>query len=1251
MDHKIEIKEYKGNVLSKPIYVKAFICQRSIDNIIVLSDGLDFKNNCQVFETELEQIKADAKIENPDIIIFPELSIPHEMVDELKKLSEEVGCIVIAGSQYYDECGSLSNRSPVIFSEREIIYNSKRFPSVPENKWLKKKFLEKGIYHKFLFTKAGNFAVLICMDFLSRELKDNILKLNEEKTKDLDFLIVIALQDNSIRYYEDFQHIINEKADRPGDGLYILYSNCIDNYTKYSDGLSSFWGYMPDKGDRQHFLNEGIMKDHKTNNNCLAQFSSDDLYLQVSFNIRDKLGIRGRRTPVRYEQFPYEELKLVKRKPKSNVSTERISNKKTAIKEPDKHEEIVHSPEIRRFLKSNFIRFNVIPLLERSADNIGISSTKLKFEDFYFPISVSKEFESRNRIRRIDETSIENPTNNTQTFTKIEEYLLSGQKRIIIKGNPGQGKTTFTNWLTTALSCNLLHSSNCTIPESKNISALNLIPLTLNCKFVSKFKDNHNNNPQFLIEKIVEQNGFDIKKENKLINQLVSFFELQKLIIIIDGIEEIQDDVLRNNFCSYIDNLAHNHPQNSFLLTSRVFGYTGIKHIIGGDFLHLRIQDLNNKAKEDFLNRLSVCLNFTKKDITEILKKIKDPLLEPLTRTPLNLTNVCLLYKEEKKFPSGLSEIYLGSLEILFTRKNNAESLKYPLDNELKLLLGKFSYDLSISNRNEFTEDDFLASFKEFLNSNNIKNEYIKSVKKLFSYIRTKVGLFDDVRGKQIKGQIQEVYKFFHDSYREFLAGYFIAFDTSNNEGVSKRVRNVIKYQSYVKTIKEKEVKLLKISEERFSVINFTVACCDLKTKIEIIQSLISKGINPDQISKFKANAVMALHCVSNNTEIELKPIAIEVFKVFCNYIDKNDYCVELNELISNEQKMANATETDLALKRIADSSWSRLFQKTIYEQYTLSYDPENINSEKLELINLSLFEKESLSQKSNKAYLEGDFKGKNFNETLKYCFAIINIAYTEAGVYSTEEFKSCINKIVFNLFNILKHENSVLNRAAAFALYWLNNAKNKSDGIWSPNKIECEILTQTLLDRKDKQTFKSVVPIFRKQLVEKVFYKGNFSLDLASNLQYSRYKIPEIELKMINSELCSLLIKVFNTTEFNSVKGLAALNLASCGYYDERLLHYLISEIENFSQLHILKFLVPYVIAIRDETVVTKILPLLLNDDIDKSFYATMILSGYLVQSNYDMIKGISNVKMKKHVQQNIFVLSQILEKWKTKK
>ncbi|MBP6731686.1 MAG: hypothetical protein KA149_06495, partial [Chitinophagales bacterium] len=785
------------------------------------------------------------------------------------------------------------------------------------------------------------------------------------------------------------------------------------------------------------------------------------------------------------------------------------------------------------------------------------------------------------------------------------------------------------------------------IPNYTSVSDLQLIPLTINCKKLSKFKVGHNYNPQYLIEKILELNGFELKDERKLITQLTSYFKQQKVIIIIDGIEEIQDTELRDKFCLYIDGLVDNYSENFFVLTSRIYGYTGIKHIIRGDFLPLRIQDLSKESKQIFLNRISACLNLTKKDQQVILTELNNRHIESLTRTALNLTNICLLYKSKNQFPSNLREVYLGSLEILFARKNISAGITYPLNKELKLLLGKLSYDLLINNKIEFTQADFSNTLNHFLSYYSVENKSIRNGKKIFSYIRSQVGLFDDVRVENNKGEIQEVYKFFHDSYREFLAGYFISSYNFNQDHIVERIHEIIKYESYITKIKRKEVKLLKISDGRFSIINFAIACCDPKEKIEVLNSLIKGGSKINQTQKLKANGVMALHCISNNPEKALTHVAKKVFKFFCSHIDKNDYSISLKNISEETKGKVDATETNFALKRIVDSSWSKLFTQAVLEQYLESYNSESINSEKLQLIYLDLILQSSLNLKSNKNYLECNIIKRRFEEKLRYCFDIVNIGYTEASTYPTEQFKKSVKKVVANLFIILGGENSILRSAAAFALYWLNNAKSSPKGIWEPNQKEYNLLVEIILKLKDRDVCLSIFPVLRKSCDKKVFYEGNVALQVASWLDRKTIEIPVIKLKEINAKLCGVLIQLFNSTHLDSLKSLCAIELASYGYYDNRISKYLITQIDSFNESRVVKIVVPYIIALNDLTIAPKLLGLLLKDDMNTSFYATLILSRYLNRSNYEMIKENSNMQLQKKFRRNVATLSKTLKKW----
>lgn len=253
---------------------RAMICQLDSQDFDWSNDcGLSFLSTNDKISIKVKEFLKIAKHNSVDLIIFPELAIPEKLIGSIQEWSREQESIVICGSHYYRSKEGFISRCPVII-KGNVYFTEKMFPSPLE----KSPILGEGIVSgakvlKFTNSFIGDFAVLICSDYLEDSLKLNL------DLQTLDILCVSAFQRDS----EVYHRRMNVDCENSVSGLYILYSNFKDK--QYGDGNSSVFGIM----DR--LFTQKLKDANYTDLNPdkkLFQFKSDSEYLIADLNIKNK---------------------------------------------------------------------------------------------------------------------------------------------------------------------------------------------------------------------------------------------------------------------------------------------------------------------------------------------------------------------------------------------------------------------------------------------------------------------------------------------------------------------------------------------------------------------------------------------------------------------------------------------------------------------------------------------------------------------------------------------------------------------------------------------------------------------------------------------------------------------------------------------------------------------------------------------------------------------------------------------------
>jgi len=772
---------------------------------------------------------------------------------------------------------------------------------------------------------------------------------------------------------------------------------------------------------------------------------------------------------------------------------------------PLPHTTLDRSIEIARLAKPSIrITQHTVTYLNRLLHNYNtvsviseLGKNRLQLENIFISplLYRTEEFKAfRNDLRKRS-NSLERRTEAKTITRPLGDFISEGIKKIILLGNPGQGKSTLANWVTTALACKLL-KGKCShnVPNAYEFKDHELLPIILNCKKPISF--DANDQLSYFIRRAVEQLAFEGNEKKALIDQLTKIVKEGNVMFIIDGIEEIKDEAQRKNICAAFTTLSDNLPQHYFLFTCRIFAYSNVQNLVGDDFIHLRMAEYDQSKKEEFIHTISKYLEFSAQDKAKLLKKMQDPLIEPITRTPLNLTNLCAIYHDEKKFPAGLKQLYLGSIRLLFERIS-PHKVQIFLDDRLLKELSWLAYKITKDNANEFTREIFIEIIEHYREKYPEQGHHAPSPNRMFDYLIEKVGLFDALTSGKGRSSATTVCKFFHESYREYLAGYFICLKLDRLlPGGNNIAGNIDKMAAAFDLVRknsaDKEGKYYTIKGAWFTIVNYAFSSCIESEKIKTIELLTTNKKGKFSSQRQLARLVMAGHCISNNYSVKLKESCRKIVLDLCGMTSGKDFSKNLNPV----------TEIDKVFYRLFDSPWKDYVLDSIL-QYYLSL--ENIDDDglyKLSLFYLGRTEEISRNKITSNKYWDLNLSTTDDIHLLKYCYHSLNIGYLwDHQDQKFTKFETHLPKIIANLFRILTSEKENLTAAAAFSLLWLNKAPSREPGIWQPSKNELAVVTDLYMRLTCPEICRRLLHIITMQLDSNWLYEGNLFYDLGQQL------------------------------------------------------------------------------------------------------------------------------------------------------
>ncbi|MGF1523046.1 MAG: NACHT domain-containing protein [Leptolyngbyaceae cyanobacterium] len=142
-----------------------------------------------------------------------------------------------------------------------------------------------------------------------------------------------------------------------------------------------------------------------------------------------------------------------------------------------------------------------------------------------------------------------------------------------------------------------------------------------------------------------------------------------RLLILLDGLDEVLRDRF-NQVITEIEDFADRYDGNRFLVSCREAAYKSKLK----SFSDVRISTLSDKQVENFIeNWFSSDLDQDMKVSQKFIRVLNSPENEPITqlsRTPLLLTFLCLVYGKKQNLPNNRSEIFEKALSIAVSKSN-----------------------------------------------------------------------------------------------------------------------------------------------------------------------------------------------------------------------------------------------------------------------------------------------------------------------------------------------------------------------------------------------------------------------------------------------------------------------------------------------------------------------------------------------------------------------------------------------------
>jgi len=432
--------------------------------------------------------------------------------------------------------------------------------------------------------------------------------------------------------------------------------------------------------------------------------------------------------------------------------------------------------------------------LNLKADATGDQKEQMRLANVYIELDTKTQMDAQGKMREKDEfAALRKGEEKIKPLTVLQ--AAEQNQMLVIKGDPGSGKSTFVNFLSFSLA-------------SKNTRLLgetwrkqDLLPVIVILRdFAKAIPENPKPaETKHLCDFIAET--LENKKLSFASAPILSLLEQGKVLVFFDGLDEVQSVEKRIFVRNAVKEFVTRYGKNRFVATCRVLSYQPPKEKDEPDlrlngFPEFEVAPFTPEKIDLFIehwySELTDLNAMTQNEADESIKNLKTAAhtrqeLQKLAPNPLLLTVMAIVNTYRGKLPDARAHLYKDAIEILlwqWEKKNKKQEarLRQLLNeagrNELDLekVIWKLAYEAHAQTTEADVESNTLAGVSELT----LEKALAKINKgdrnwaaQIIESMRLRAGLLLE--------RDTGVFTFPHRSFQEFLAGTYIDSEDEEN--------------------------------------------------------------------------------------------------------------------------------------------------------------------------------------------------------------------------------------------------------------------------------------------------------------------------------------------------------------------------------------------------------------------------------------------------------------------------------------
>lgn len=421
---------------------------------------------------------------------------------------------------------------------------------------------------------------------------------------------------------------------------------------------------------------------------------------------------------------------------------------------------------------------------------INNTVVKLRIDSIYVPLKFKLDFSNND-----DEISSKEKRISYDIVTALENY-----DRVVVLGDPGSGKSTTLKYLAYTICA---HRSERNLLQS-------YIPVYIKATEYAKY---NTDTGRSLSEYIIDFNT----KYGLLFSKSL---ENNELVLLLDGLDEINITNQRHNIVDKINSFTAQYPAVKIIVSSRVVGYKETR--LSSCFFHFEVEEFSDEQMQLFLNNwyssISFCSDNDLGNAFEEAEKLfysikQNTSVYKLACNPLLITIIALINFQGNKLPEKRVSLYeIATTTLLDNWVKLRANQKNNIDRETLIeLLAIIAFYIHENYSSGLIPEKEL---RNILNCEYSKihpylplKELRQDVNDIISFLREDAGFLFE---KGLDENDEALFGFVHLSFQEYYAA--IEFNTKWKEGSIGNLKDFIYNSNWVEIIKL-AASLFKINE------------------------------------------------------------------------------------------------------------------------------------------------------------------------------------------------------------------------------------------------------------------------------------------------------------------------------------------------------------------------------------------------------------------------------------------------------